>query len=121
MPTPTPQTEPARHVPSSPGRAGFGVSEERPLCKCHGEPMFRAGTYGAGKQRWRCRLTASSPAAWKRKNPEKVRVHRRRHYLAHAEEERARNAQQIRSCGMYLGRVGFTEREVKEMVNGTPH
>jgi len=63
---------------------------ERPLCKCHSVPMYRAGKRG-----WQCAVIARaaerryreahperrshSDGSWEAANPEKVRENRRRY------------------------------------------
>lgn len=32
------------------------MSEERPLCDCHGEPMLSGGIRASGTRRWKCRV-----------------------------------------------------------------
>ena len=32
------------------------MTDERPVCGCHGEPMRRNGKAANGTQRWRCRI-----------------------------------------------------------------
>jgi len=59
------------------------MSDERPLCECHGEPMY---VYG-GERRCRVKFLAYQRRAYA-KNPEPRREKRRRYYAANRERER---------------------------------
>ena len=57
-------------------------------------------------------------ARWRKANPEKVREQNRRYRAKHSEKKAALNARRIFAGKDYIGSVGFTEAETKEMTHG---
>lgn len=72
---------------------GAALSASRPLCECHGEPMWMSGNWrcryrqGAANARWRAanlERAAANGRAWDKANPDKrkaiTRLHARKRY-----------------------------------------
>lgn len=120
---------------------------DRPLCKCHGEPMYRSGFRG-DSQRWACPVRKREWASsWRARNPEKVQEFRRRDVeegrhrersrlwrernpekhressrlwaAANPEKRRELNARRLMVGGMYLGMCGFTKTEREAILDGS--
>jgi len=106
-----------------------------PVCDCHGEPQ-RWNTDRRKKTggQWRCSVKEreyrrrhyeenrdkelAAIRRWRDENPDKERESNRRWREANPDKRRESNARRLRVGGMYLGMVGFTQQERKEMIHG---
>ncbi len=131
--------------------ASLATDTERPLCKCHGEPMHKNG-FRNGKRHWRCSVAhLASSVKWNQAHPEQVREAVRKYSKTQKGRERTRryrqsekgiamvragnrryrqsergketarlahqfsNPRRLRVGNMYLGMVGLTQHEMKEL------
>lgn len=78
-------------------------NEDRPLCKCHGEPMYRDGSRN-GEQEWCCAAKSNERG--------------RRFREANRDKVCKANSRRLWSGDIYLGRVGFTTEETEAMLSG---
>lgn len=92
-----------------------------PLCKCHGEPMRwnhdkakkRGGVWICQVVRRRSQNRHALSAKAKATRSEWLRTTKGYEYAKN------KNARRMYVGSMYLGRVGFTESEIKEMISGS--
>jgi hypothetical protein len=65
------------------------VTEERPKCECHGEPMHKVGCRN-GKQYWRCAAkNRDGRDRWLELNRDRARAYQHAYYAAHREAKDA--------------------------------
>lgn len=107
---------------------------DRPLCKCHDEPMHKQGFSPDGRQKWTCSrkshlrtqkwLSANREShkemvrRWAERNPDRQRAADRRWRANNPEKVREINARRLYVGGLYLGTAAFTKAEREEMLNG---
>lgn len=91
---------------------------DRPMCKCHSEPMVLSG---GGVFRCAVRRRESN-RRWRAKSFEQRRdaenERNRRWRADNRDKVSESNAKRVRVGEMYLGRLGFTVSEREEMLRG---
>lgn len=99
------------------------VVAERPVCKCHGEPkLWHKDTRKRGGGHWQCAVKhRESSRRWRETNPDKHRESQRRWIEANLDKLAASNARRLFVCGIYVGKCGWTETEIKEITSGATH
>lgn len=77
-----------------------------PLCDCHQRPMYWSSDSRRKRGgRWKCSVLANEV--------------NRRHRERYPERKAALNARRLFFGDHYIGSIGFTDSEVKEMISGS--
>lgn len=97
------------------------MTDEVPECACHGVPMMRHKdpSRKAG-WRWRCRVQSQEAnRRWRETSPVQTAESNRRWREANPERKRSLNARRMYAGSLYVGSCGFSDSEIKEMIDGS--